>query len=57
MLLTELAWRGVPKDKDDQLIMGIPRGSPKEEDLHRLRYGEVRSSQGLPRPLSIEHKV
>ena len=42
LLLTELAWRKIPKDKDEQMILGIPRGSPKEEDLHRLRYAEVR---------------
>ena len=47
LLLTELAWRKIPKDKDEQMIMGIPRGSPKEEDLHRLRYAEVSPSAGL----------
>ena len=41
LLLTEMAWRRVPKDKDEQMLWSMPRGSPKEEDVHRLRYGEV----------------
>lgn len=42
LLLTEMAWRGVPKDTSEMILMSIPRGSDKEEDVHRLRYDEVR---------------
>ena len=41
LLLTELAWRRVPKDDGEQKMLGMPRGDPKEEDLHRIRYGQV----------------
>ena len=46
LLLTEMAWRRVPKDKDEQMLWSMPRGSPKEEDVHRLRYGEVGGWEG-----------
>ena len=42
LLLTEMAWRTVPKDLGEQEMMGLPRGNSKEEDVHRLRYNEVR---------------
>ena len=41
-----MAWRRVPKDKDEQMLWSMPRGSPKEEDVHRLRYGEVGGWEG-----------
>lgn len=44
LLLTEMAWRRVPKDISEQTMWGIPRGSTKEEDPHRLRYNEVQKS-------------
>ncbi|GAX78986.1 hypothetical protein CEUSTIGMA_g6426.t1 [Chlamydomonas eustigma] len=44
LLLTEMGWRGIPKDHDEQMLMGMPRGSPKEDDVHRLRYVEVKKT-------------
>ncbi|KAG1668832.1 hypothetical protein FOA52_004926 [Chlamydomonas sp. UWO 241] len=44
LLLTEMAWRGVPKDTGEMILMSVPRGSDKEEDVHRLRYDEVQKS-------------
>lgn len=41
LLLTEMAWRRVPKDVNEQTMWGLARGSDKEEDVHRLRYAEV----------------
>ncbi len=41
LLLSEMAWKRVPKDADEQKVWGIPKGSSKEEDPHRLRYNEV----------------
>jgi hypothetical protein len=42
LLLTEMAWRSVPKDASEMILMSVPRGSDKEDDVHRLRYDEVR---------------
>mmetsp|Transcript_2077 Transcript_2077/g.5463 ORF Transcript_2077/g.5463 Transcript_2077/m.5463 type:complete len:177 (-) Transcript_2077:29-559(-) len=44
LLLTEMAWRKVPKDLNEQILMNMPRGSDKEEDVHRLRYNEIQKS-------------
>ena len=41
LLLTEMAWKRVPKTKQEQLVLNIPRGHSKETDPHRLRYNEV----------------
>lgn len=42
LLLTEMAWKRVPKDPDEQKVRGIPLGSDfVERDQHRLRYAEV----------------
>lgn len=46
MLVTELAWRRVPKDLDEQLLRQQPRGSQAEEYPHRVRYKEVGMSGG-----------
>ena len=41
LLLTEMAWKRVPKTKQEQLVLSIPRGHSKETDAHRLRYNEI----------------
>lgn len=43
LLVTEMSWRKIPKNFDEQILMNVPRGSDKEEDVHRLRYNEVSS--------------
>lgn len=42
LLLTEMAWKRVPKDESEQMARGVPRGTDRVEgDMHRLRYEEV----------------
>ncbi|PNH06909.1 hypothetical protein TSOC_006679 [Tetrabaena socialis] len=45
LLLTEMAWKQVPKDADAQRALGIPIGDDRAEgDVHRMRYSEVQCS-------------
>lgn len=53
LLLTELAWRKVPKDTGEQTMLGMPRGDPKEEDPHRIRYGQVGILQTSSRQVEL----
>jgi len=41
MLLTELAWRRIPKDLAQQRLYGHYRGHPVEQNVHRARYRQV----------------
>ncbi|GFR49182.1 hypothetical protein Agub_g11206 [Astrephomene gubernaculifera] len=45
LLLTELGWKRIPKDAEEQRMRSIPVGADAvESDVHRLRYQEVQSS-------------
>lgn len=35
LLLTELGWKRIPKDANEQIMRGIARGSEMENDPHR----------------------
>ena len=41
LLMTEMAWKRVPKTKQEQIMLAIPRGHSKETDPHRLRYNSI----------------
>ncbi|KAG2497272.1 hypothetical protein HYH03_004856 [Edaphochlamys debaryana] len=45
LLLTEMAWKRVPKDEAHQRMRGIPVGADSvESDPHRVRYREVQTT-------------
>nr|8A22_Aw Chain Aw, uL29m [Polytomella magna]8APN_Aw Chain Aw, uL29m [Polytomella magna]8APO_Aw Chain Aw, uL29m [Polytomella magna] len=42
LLLTELAWKEIPKTDEEQKARGIPRGSRQvETDVHKLRFEQA----------------